>query len=101
MIQFLMIAFIIWLSCSRPAISQFAVHNVPYGPNFETQMLICSIDLFNSKKLFKESYHMSVKAEDLEVNFVLPNFNLCLFKLRTRLMKKLNRNLTKGEESTR
>ena len=59
-------------------------------PSFKKSLIV---EQFQGNYL-EESYHMSVKVEDLEVYFVLPNFNLCLFQLRTRLMMKVNRNLT-------
>ena len=42
---------------------------------------------------------MSVNPEDWDVDFAFPNFNLTLFLMRTKLMYKLNRNLT-GEENS-
>ena len=42
---------------------------------------------------------MSVKVEDLEVDLVRRNFNLCLFQLIARLVKKLNSNFREAEDS--
>ena len=50
-------------------IGQFAVNNLLYGTKFQKQMLICSYKYFYL--WVKESYHMSVNAEDLDVDFVL------------------------------
>ena len=47
------------------------------------------------KKRFKESYKTSVNFEDLNVDYVLQHFNLCLMKA----MKKLNRNLIEEDSS--
>ena len=43
---------------------------------------------------------MSVKPENWDVDFAFPNFNLALFE-RTKLMKKLNRNLSVKENMVR
>ena len=55
-----------------------------------------ALNLFILKKRFKESYKTSVNLENLNVDFVLQHFNLCL----TKAMKKLNRNLIEEEDSS-
>ena len=42
---------------------------------------------------------MPVNPEDWDVDFACPNFNLTLFLMRTKLMYKLNLDLT-GEENS-
>ena len=51
--------------------------------------------ILKKKKKFKESSKTSVNLEDLNVDFVLQHFNLCL----TKVMKKLNRNLIEEDSS--
>ena len=81
------LAFIIWLSCSLPVIIQFAVHILSHGPHFETQMLSCS---YRSKKSIYSKLSYVCKSGVLGS---LLRLLLSLFQLRTRLTKKLNRNL--------
>ena len=54
-----------------------------------------SKSLYLEKKRFKESYKTSVNFEDLNVDYVLQHFNLCLMKA----MKKLNSNLIEEDSS--
>ena len=61
------LAFTTWLSCSHPAItSQFAVHSLPYGPNFQTQKLICS---YRSKQLILRKLSYVCKGRGLGIIF--------------------------------
>ena len=43
---------------------------------------------------------MYVNPEDWDVDFAFPNFNLALYLMRTKLLQKLNRNLTEEENSS-
>ena len=43
---------------------------------------------------------MSVNPEDWEVDFAFPNFNLAVVLMRTKLMQRLNSNLTEEENSS-
>ena len=48
--------------------------------NFRSKCSFCrSIPLY-LEKWFKESYYMFVNPVDLDVDFILPNYNLCLFE---------------------
>ena len=48
--------------------------------NFRSKSSFCrSISLY-LEKWFKESYNMFLNPVDLDVDFVLPNHNLCLFE---------------------
>ena len=43
---------------------------------------------------------MSVNPKDWEVDFAFPNFNLAVVLMRTKLMQRLNSNLTEEENSS-
>ena len=43
---------------------------------------------------------MYVNPEDWDVDFAFPNFNVALFLMSTKLLQKLNRNLTEEDNSS-
>ena len=47
--------------------------------NFKENAHFGDLNLFTSKKRFKLSYMTSVNLKDLDVDFVLQHFKLCLF----------------------
>ena len=63
--------------------------------NFKSNCSFQSSKYLYIEKRFKESYKTSVNFEDLNVDYVLQHFNLCLMKA----MKKLNRNLIEEDSS--
>ena len=67
------------LVCFRHAIGQFAVRNLLYGPNFKEKAHFEALNLCTSDKRLKLSYKTSINLEDLDFDFVLPHFKLCLF----------------------
>ena len=46
---------------------------------FKENALFGALNLFTSEKRFKYSYKTTVKLEDLDVDFGLQHFKLCLF----------------------
>ena len=51
-----------------------------------------ALNLFTSEKRLKLSYKTSINLEDLDFDFVLQHFKLCLF-VNEGALKKLTRNL--------
>ena len=65
----------------RHAIGQFAVRNLLYGPKFQRKSYFNyfeGLNLFTSEKRLKISYKTSINLEDLDFDFVLAHFKLCL-----------------------
>ena len=60
-------------------IGQCAVHNLLNGTKANAHFAALNVNLFILKKRFEESFKMSVYLEDLDVDFVLQHFILCLF----------------------
>ena len=58
-----------WI-CFRHAIGQFEVRNLLYGPKCAKNAHFGALNL---------SYKTSVNLEDMDVDFVLQHFKLCLF----------------------
>ena len=66
--------------CFRHVIGQFAVRNLLYGPKFQRKFSFRSSKfLYLGKKRLKLSYKTSINFEDLDFDFVLQHFKLCLF----------------------
>ena len=90
--------FIIWLSLFSPCDwSICGPSDLIYGHKIpKANAHFAALNHFIlKKKRFKESYKTSVNFEDLNVDYVLQHFNLCLMKA----MKKLNRNLIEEDSS--
>ena len=47
--------------------------------NFKEKARFEALNLFTSEKRLKLSYKTSINLEDLDFDFVLPHFKLCLF----------------------
>ena len=73
--------------------------SITYGTdkNFKSKHSFAALNLSISKKRLKERYHMSENPVDLDVTFKFFQILTCVY-LRTKLRKKLNRNLTQEED---
>ena len=63
--------------------------------NFNENAHFGALNLFTSEKRLKISYKTSINLEDLDFDFVLQHFKLCLFV--TKAMKKLTRDLIEDD----
>ena len=63
--------------------------------NFNENAHFGALNLFTSEKRLKLSYKTSINLEDLDFDFVLQHFKLCLFV--NKGMKKLTRNLIEDD----
>lgn len=75
------------------------LRSITYGTdkNFKSKHSFAALNLSISKKWLWERYHMSENPVDLDVTFKFFQILTCVY-LRTKLRKKLNRNLTQEED---